>query len=64
MVLDVEEVGRVLERAAGVAPVQRPHPLVQRRIPAADVPDVALEVLHVDGVEADEGHVAAAGNGG
>lgn len=43
--LDVQEVRRLLERRH--VPVQVPHPLVQRRIPAPDVPDVALEVLHV-----------------
>ena len=29
--------------------------LVEVGVAAADVPDVALEVLHVDGVEADDG---------
>jgi len=33
-------------------PVQVTQPLVQRGVPGADVADVALEVLHVDGVEA------------
>ncbi len=40
-------------------PVQLPQPLVQRRIPRPDVSDVALEMLHVDGVEADDGGVQA-----
>lgn len=55
--LDVVELRRVPERR--VAPVQAAHPPVQRRVPRADVPDVALEVLDVDGVEADDGHVQA-----
>lgn len=38
-----------------VLPVQIPHPPVQMRIPAADVPDVTFEMLHVDGVEAYDG---------
>jgi len=42
-----------------VLPVAVPHPLMQRRIPAPDLPEVALEVLHVDGVEADDGRVQA-----
>lgn len=53
MILDVQEVGRVLE--GRVVPVQVAHPLVGGRVPGADVPDVALEVLDVDGVEADNG---------
>jgi hypothetical protein len=52
MLLDVLKLRRVLE--GRVVPVQVPHPLVQGRIPAADVTDVALEVLDVDGVEADQ----------
>lgn len=48
MVLDVQEVGRVLERR--VIPVQAAHPLVEVRVPRADVADVALEVLDVDGL--------------
>jgi len=55
MVLDVQEVGRVLEGA--VVPVQVSEPGVDARVPAAHVADVALEVLDVDGVEADQGYV-------
>ena len=32
---------------------------MQVRVPAADISDVALEVLNVDGVEADDGGVEA-----
>lgn len=53
--LDVLKLRRLLER--GDIPVQVAHPPVQRRVPRADVADVALEVLDVDGVEADEGDV-------
>lgn len=48
VVLDVQEVGRVLE--SRVVPVQVAHPLVEVRVPRADVTDVALEVLDVDGL--------------
>lgn len=30
---------------------------MQRRVPRPDVPHVAFEMLHVDGVEADDGRV-------
>lgn len=40
-------------------PVQPPHPRVNSRIARADIADVALEVLDVDGVEADDGRVEA-----
>lgn len=54
MVLDVQEIRRLLERRH--VPVQPPHPLVNRGIPGTDIADVALEVLHVHGIEADDGH--------
>ena len=57
MLLDVLEVGRVLER--GHIPVHRPQPAVERGIAGPDVSDVALEVLDVDDVEADQGHEEA-----
>lgn len=54
VVLDVQEVGRRGAEGGGVlAPVQVAQPAVRGRVAAADVADVALEVLHVDGVEAD-----------
>jgi hypothetical protein len=40
-------------------PVQISHPRVQVRVAGADVADVALEVLDVDDVEADDGRVEA-----
>ena len=38
-------------------PIQLPQPLVQSRVPGPDVADVALEMLHVYNVEADDGRV-------
>ena len=38
-------------------PVQVPQPLMQRRVSGANVSDVALEMLYVHGVEADDGGV-------
>jgi len=49
MLLDMLEVGRILER--GVVPVKVPQPLVDLRVPVADSPSVALEVTVVDGIE-------------
>ena len=40
-------------------PVQLPEPLMQRRITRSDITDIALEMLHVDGVEANDGSVEA-----
>lgn len=48
VVLDVQEVGRVLE--GRVVPVQVPHPRVQVWVAGPNVFDVALEVLDVDGL--------------
>lgn len=55
MLLDVFKLGRVLESRE--IPIQMPKPFVQRRIAGSDVADVAFEMLHVDGVEADDGGV-------
>jgi hypothetical protein len=55
MVLDVLKFCRVLERRH--VPVQMPHPLVEVWIASADVANVALEVLYVDGIEAHDGGV-------
>lgn len=55
MPLDVVKIRGILERR--MIPVQIAHPLMQRWIPRSDVPNIALEVLHVDGIEADEGHI-------
>ena len=57
MGLDVLELGRAPKGRD--APVEFPQPAVQGRVPRSDVPDVALEVLHIDRVEADDGRVEA-----
>lgn len=57
MLLDMRELSR-LAKSRNV-PVQIPHPLVKGRVSAANVSDVALEVLDVDGIEADDGRVEA-----
>ena len=48
VILDVQEIRRVLE--GRVVPVQVAHPRVQVWVARPDVLDVALEVLHVDGL--------------
>jgi hypothetical protein len=53
MLLDMFKLRGVLERRH--IPVQMAHPLMQRRVPRANIADVALEVLHVHGIEADDG---------
>lgn len=50
--LNVVKLSRLLE--CRLRPVQVTHPLVDVRVSRADVANVALEVLHVDGVEADQ----------
>lgn len=55
MPLDVIKLRRLLKRR--VVPVQVAHPLVQARVAAANVANVALEVLHVHRVEARQRHV-------
>jgi hypothetical protein len=55
MVFDVLEFRRVLERRH--VPVQMPHPIVEVWIASANVANVALEVLYVDGIEAHDGGV-------
>lgn len=55
--LDMLELGRLPEGRN--IPVQMPQPFVQRRVARADIADVALEMLHVDGVETDDGGVQA-----
>lgn len=57
MVLDVLELGGPTKRR--LIPVEISHPLVQIGISAANISDVALEVLDVDGVEADDGRIEA-----
>ena len=55
VLLDVLELSRVPER--GHIPIQITQPLVKRRISRPDVANVAFEVLHVDGIETDDGCV-------
>ena len=55
MLLDVFKLGRVLE--GRVVPVQMPHPLVQVIVAAPDISNITFEVLHVDGIEANNGGV-------
>lgn len=55
MPLNMIKLRRFLKRRQ--APVQVAHPFMQVRIPAANVADVALKVLHVHGVEAHQRHV-------
>lgn len=55
MLLDMLEVGRVLER--GVVPVKVPQPLMDVWVPIADGPSIALEVTVVDGIEAHDRRV-------
>lgn len=57
ILLDMPEICRILELRVIV--IQVLHPVVQDRVIVADGAEVALEVLHVDGVEADEGGVGA-----
>ena len=55
MALDVLELRRLSERRH--IPIQVPHPLVQRRVSRTNVANVALEVLHIHRVEADDRRV-------
>lgn len=55
VLLDVLKLRRILESRH--IPVEVPQPFVQRRVPRADIADVALEMLHIDRVEADDGSV-------
>ena len=57
VILDMLKLRRLLERR--YVPVQLPEPLMQCRITRSDIADVALEVLHVDRVEANDGSVEA-----
>jgi hypothetical protein len=53
MLLDMLKLRRILERRP--VPVQVTQPLVQVWVSGANIADVALEVLDVDGIEADYG---------
>ena len=57
MALNMFEIRRLAKR--GNVPVEVAQPLVQGWVTRADVADVGLEVLDVDGVEADDGGVEA-----
>ena len=55
MPFDVLKLGRFSKGRH--VPVQVPQPLMQGRVAASDVADVAFEVLNVNRVEADNGRV-------
>lgn len=55
MPLNMLKLRRLAE--SGDIPVQHANPAVQGRVARPDVAHVALEVLHVHGVEADHGRV-------
>ena len=55
MLPNVFKLCRLTERR--FVPVQLPDPAMQRRIPGANIAQVALEMLHVHGVEADDRRV-------
>jgi hypothetical protein len=49
------ELRRVLE--CGNVPVQVSEPAKHGRLAAADVADVAIEVLHIDSIKSDDGYI-------
>lgn len=53
MSLNMREFCRLAKRRD--IPIQIPQPLMQMRITAPDVPDIGLEMLHVDSIEANYG---------
>ena len=55
MSLDVFKLCRLAK--CGYIPIQSTQPLVQCRIAAADIADIALEVLNIHGIEADDRRV-------
>jgi hypothetical protein len=55
VLLDMLKLRRVPE--CRIIPVQVSHPLVKRRVPTSNVPNIALEVLHIHGIEANDGRV-------
>ncbi len=57
MILDMLKL-RCLPKSRYI-PIQFPQPIMQLRVSASDVSDVALEVLNVDRIEADDGGVEA-----
>ena len=57
MILDMLKLSRLLERR--YVPVQLPQPLMQRRITRSNITDVALKMLHIDWIEANDGGIEA-----
>ncbi len=57
MLLDVLKLGRLSESRH--IPIQVPQPFVQRRVSTSDIPDIAFEMLNINGIEADDGCVKA-----
>ncbi len=57
VILDLLKVRRALESI--FTPIEPSQPLVESRIARPNVPDVALEVLVVDGIETRHGDVQA-----
>ena len=57
VMFDMLKLRRVLERRH--VPVQLPQPFMQRRITRSDIADVALEMLHIDGIEPNDCSVEA-----
>lgn len=55
MLLDMLKLRRLPKRRN--IPIQVPNPLMQSREPAPNVANVAFEVLHVNGIEANYGRV-------
>ena len=55
MLFDVFKLGRCSKRRH--VPIQVPQPLMQGRVAASDITDVAFEVLNVNRVEANNGRI-------
>ena len=53
MMFDVIEVGSVVE--GRVLPIEQSQPSMEMGISGPNVPNIAFEVLNVDGIEADDG---------
>ncbi len=53
VILDMRDLGRRIE---GISlPIQMTNPLMDGRVPRSDIAEIALEMLHVDGIESDDG---------
>lgn len=61
MPLDMQEIRRLPKRPSHVLlsrsspPIKTPHPAMEIRISAPDIPQITLEMLNVHGVEPDDG---------